>query len=248
LIDSKKIIYLPRWIKITIVTALFSCLAVSIYISLSFVGIPDRSDWILLSLSMAQITATALVISMVLIFGEREANLTFLVSKTERLLLKQLPAVLERIEDSNGHKPKVQVSKMNNIFGANYRLDTPGVATKMWVGFNVDRIIIAYFLPARQASETMRETFRYTFGGAESVGYKVNYEEATIKDSGERIISIWCTWPAIQDSSHLSTELLSNPEKKLFIIQDIAMMTQSFIRTAERNSVDILTQCDPGPL
>ena len=53
MIDSKKIIYLPRWIKITIVTALFSCLAASIYISLSFVGVPDRSEWILLSLSTA---------------------------------------------------------------------------------------------------------------------------------------------------------------------------------------------------
>lgn len=75
-----------------------------------------------------------------------------------------------------------------------------------------------------------------------------NYEEATIKDSGERIISIWRIWPTIQDSSHLSRERLSKPEKKPFIIQDIAMMTQSFIRTAERNAVGILTRCDPGPL
>lgn len=232
----------------TIVSALVLCLASAIYISLSFVGIPDHSDWILLSLSLAQLAATALVISLVLIFGEREANLNYLIDKTEALLLKNLPKTLSRIEDSHGQKVNVEVSKINNIFGANYNLKTDNIKTKMWVGFNVDRIIVAYFIKDTGSVESIKNTFKYTFGGAESVGYKINFEEATIKNSEEKVLSIWCTWPAIQDSSNISTELLGNPEKKLFIIQDIAMMTQSFIRTAERNSVNILTAADPGPL
>lgn len=248
MIDSKKVIYLPKWIKISVISALAVCLIASIYISLSFVGVPDHSDWILLSLSIAQLAATALVISLVLIFGEREANLQFLINKTESLLRVQLPKMLGRVEDSAGNKAEVTVSEINNIFGANYVLKTPNTQMKMWVGFNVDRIIIAYFIPNIAHTPPVKDIFQYTFGGAESVGYKVNFEEATSLDSGEDVLSIWCTWPAIQDSSQLSTELLSNPEKKLFIIQDIAMMTQSFIRTAERNAVPLQTQCDPGPL
>lgn len=248
MIDSKKIIYLPSWIKITIISALILCLGVAVFISISFVGVPDHSDWILLSLSLAQVAATALVISLVLIFGEREANLGILTSKTERLLLTHLPQTLARIEDSHGKKPTISVSAINNIFGANYILETENIKTKMWVGLNVDRIIIAYFIKSSESADTIKNIFQYTFGGAESVGYKVNFEEATIKTSGEKILSIWCTWPAIQNGSNLSTELISNPEKKLFIIQDIAMMTQSFIRTAERNSISILTDTDPGPL
>lgn len=248
MIDSKKIIYLPSWIKLTIVSALTLCLGVAVFISISFVGVPDHSDWILLSLSLAQVAATALVISLVLIFGEREANLSILVSKTERLLLTHLPQTLARIEDSHGKNPTISVSAINNIFGANYILETENIKTKMWVGLNVDRIIIAYFIKGTDSVDTIKNIFQYTFGGAESVGYKVNFEEATIKDSGEKILSIWCTWPAIHNGSNLSTDLISNPEKKLFIIQDIAMMTQSFIRTAERNSISILTETDPGPL
>lgn len=46
------------------------------------------------------------------------------------------------------------------------------MATQLWVGFNVGRIIIAYFLPAAQTTAAVRETFRYTLGGTEAVGYK----------------------------------------------------------------------------
>ncbi|MNF02627.1 hypothetical protein D3C80_2018050 [compost metagenome] len=52
----------------------------------------------------------------------------------------------------------------------------------------------------------------------------------------------------MQDGSNISPDLLNSPDKKLFIIQDIAMMTQSFIRTAERHSVNIFTVADPAPL
>jgi hypothetical protein len=248
MIDSKKLIYLPRWIKMIIVSALTLCLLAAVYVSLSFVGVPDHSDWILLSLSLAQLAATALVISLILIFGEREANLHYLISKTETLLLKNMPKTLANIEDSHGQKLEVAVSAINNIFGANYRLHNKNTKTKMWVGFNVDRIIVAYFLKTTESVETIKDIFQYTFGGAESVGYKVNFEQATIKNSGEQVLSIWCTWPGMQDGTNISTDLLNSPDKKLFIIQDIAMMTQSFIRTAERNSVNIFTDADPAPL
>lgn len=248
MIDSKKLIYLPGWAKLSIVFALSLCLFAAIYVSLSFVGIPDHSDWILLSLSLAQLAATALVLSLILIFGEREANLTFLIGKTHSLLLKNLPKTLGHIEDSHGVKLDVSVSPINNIFGANYRLENSNIKTKMWVGFNVDRIIVAYYLKTDESVDTIRTIFQYTFGGAESVGYKVNYEPATIKSTGEQVLSIWCTWPGMQNHADISNELLNSPDKKLFIIQDIAMMTQSFIRTAERNAVNIFTDADPAPL
>ncbi|SEM31202.1 hypothetical protein SAMN04487857_10180 [Pseudomonas sp. ok272] len=248
MIDSKKLIYLPGWAKVFIVAAFGLCLLAAVYVSLAFVGVPDHSDWILLSLSLAQLAATALVLSLILIFGEREANLTFLISKTHNLLLKNLPKTLGQIKDSHGQELTVSVSAINNIFGANYRLENSNIRTKMWIGFNVDRIIVAYYLKTNEPVDTLKDIFKYTFGGAESVGYKINYEPATIKGTGEQVLSIWCTWPGMQNHNDISNELLNSPDKKLFIIQDIAMMTQSFIRTAERNAVDIFTDADPAPL
>jgi hypothetical protein len=247
-IDSKSIVYLPRWMKVLALPFFFGLIALSAYVCIAFIGIPDRTDWILIALSVTQLSITAFIITLVLIFGERDANLAMLTEKTHKLLQEQLPAVLRKIEDSQGHKAKVSHSTINNIFGTNYLLETPTISVKLWICLNVDRVIICYFINRTLPTEQIRQIFRYTFGGAESVGYKVNFEEASIKATGEDILSIWCTWPAIQDSSNLATELLSNPEKKLFIIQDIAMMTQSFIRTAERNELETVTRADPGPL
>ena len=49
---------------------------------------------------------------------------------------------------------------------------------------------------------------------------------------------------------HLQTEpdLLTNPLQKLFWSQDVAMMTESFIRTALRNGLNLTTRCRPAPL
>lgn len=248
MIDSKSIVYLPRWLKVLALPFFLGLIAFSVYVCVAFIGTPDRSDWILIALSLTQLSVTAFVITLVLIFGERDANLEALTGKTHKLLQDQLPMVLAKIQDSEGNRAQVSHSAVNNIFGTNYHIQTPSIEAKLWVGLNVDRVIICYFLARTLPTEQMRQIFRYTFGGAESVGYKVNFEEATIKATDEEILSIWCTWPAIQDGSNLATELLSNPEKKLFIIQDIAMMTQSFIRTAERNNLVILTGADPGPL
>ncbi|MGY2340106.1 hypothetical protein ACW9HW_12830 [Pseudomonas sp. SDO5532_S415] len=248
MIDSKKLIYLPRKIKWSLITALSILLVAALYVSLAFVGVPDHSDWILLSLSVAHTAGTGLVIALILVFGEREANLDYLTTKTQHVLLRNMPATLGHIEDSHGQKLTVTVSAINNIFGANYTLKNENIQTKMWIGFNVERIIVAYYLKTTESVDTIKDIFQYTFGGAESVGYKINYEPATIKKTGEKILSIWCIWPGEQEGNNLSTDLLNNPDKKLFIIQDIAMMTQSFIRTAERNSVNIFTDADPAPL
>lgn len=248
MIDSKSIVYLPKWLKLIALPFFIGLIVFSGYICFAFIGKPDHADWILIALSLVQLSVTAFIITLVLIFGERDANLATLTERTHKLLQEQLPQILGKIEDSEGSRTQVTHSEVNNIFGTNYCLKTPNIEAKLWVGLNVDRIIICYFLPRTLPTEHMRQVFRYTFGGAESVGYKVNYEEATIKATSEDILSIWCTWPAIQDSSSLATELLSNPEKKLFIIQDIAMMTQSFIRTAQRNNLTASTEADPGPL
>ena len=45
-----------------------------------------------------------------------------------------------------------------------------------------------------------------------------------------------------------SRMLLTNPLQKLFWSQDVAMMTESFIRTALRNGLNLARRCKPAPL
>jgi hypothetical protein len=42
--------------------------------------------------------------------------------------------------------------------------------------------------------------------------------------------------------------ILGNPAEQLFWMQDVAMMTQSVIRTAVREGINLYTTTEPGPL
>lgn len=174
-------------------------------------------------------------------------NVKQLRTEVNDFLTKLAPEILSTIEDSNGENPVVSVSDMNNIFGANYTLKTSSVEMKMWVGVNVDRVFVIYFVKDSSAKRS-EEVYKFTFGGAESIGYNIHYEPVIHPKTKENITSIWCTWPKIQNSQDLGTGLLSNPSKKLFIIQDIAMMTQSFIRASERSHIDICSIANPEPM
>src|SRR5690606_35775951 len=121
----------------------------------------------------AQVSATALIFSLILIFGEREASIDFLKQKTDLFLTRQVPKLFRLIEDNYNDHPKITISAPNNIFGVNYHLQTPNLQMKMWLGVNVDRVIVIYFVKDIDI-EKAKQVFSYTFGGAESVGYKVN--------------------------------------------------------------------------
>ncbi len=132
---------------------------------------------------------------------------------------------------------------------------------KMWVGLNVFRLFVIYFIDVQpqntsflawRSGQTVpqspeqfytrwlrEEVFPFTFGGAEHVGYRVNFELVGADDAS--FVSVWLTVEAAKD-------FLTNPSLKLFWSQDIAMMTESFLRTGLRRGLRMSTAIDPGPL
>jgi hypothetical protein len=83
------------------------------------------------------------------------------------------------------------------------------------------------------------EAFKFTFGGAEKVGYSANFE--CVQFGADRLVSIWLTVEA-------APNFLTNPAQKLFWSQDIAMMTESYIRTALRHELELQVVHSPGPI
>lgn len=164
-------------------------------------------------------------------------------------------------------------SEKSDIFGRLYKcqftISEHKTTFKMWAGLNVHRVFVIYFLKCQpenpvykawwqgQASNSgwaesnpiseartfahwlKEDLFRFTFGGAVQLGYHCNFEPFLIGTTPH--ISIWMTVPAEKD-------FLVNPTAKLFWSQDIAMMTESYLRTALRSGVSVETQPDPRPL
>lgn len=246
MIDSRQLIYLPAWVKVVLVAVLAATLGAAIYIAISFIGVPEKSDWILLAVTGAQLAATVLIASLVLFFSQTDDSINALDKKADQFLKKVIPASLEKITAPNLGLGRLRVvtGGSRDVFGYNYILhDAEGFQLKIWIGLNVRRIFVIYFVSGEGPTTVadLQRIFRFTFGGAESVGFKANFEEGVVED--ERIVSIWLTADATE-------RLLTSPMDKLFWSQDVAMMTQSFLRTALRNKdlVNLATTCDPAPL
>lgn len=131
------------------------------------------------------------------------------------------------------------------LLGRTYTMGSRAGVLPFWCGVNVKRLFfIAYnACPPEQAEEI----FKFCFGGAESVGWSVNYEK--VKGG----VSIWATRYVDESLSQTKvgedgSEAFSLSDAGLFWATDIAMMAQSWVRTCQRHSVKRIFGSDPAPL
>ncbi|HEY4541249.1 MAG TPA: hypothetical protein VIG66_02620 [Noviherbaspirillum sp.] len=251
-LDAQQIVYLPRWAR-WMVMGVLGLLAICAGVAgIGFFFISDQLDAVAPLLAIAQTAAGAFAVVLFVLFAERQLSTDRLHARTDQFLEHHMRDALAKIEIpqvKRGHTVQVNVLKRadtihggrKDIYGANYQLFLENFRMRMWVGINVRRIGVIYFVKAESEAdaERFRNIFRFTFGGAEKLGYAVNFEYAEI--DGEKLVSIWTTVQA-------GHTILGDPAEQLFWVQDVAMMTQSLIRTAVRHNIELYTQREPGPL
>lgn len=252
--NAHQVVYLPLWARAALLT-LLALLGVSAAVGgLYFLVRPDGSGHVVPLMSIAQTAIGAFAVVLFVLFAERQLSTHRLYQKTDEFLEIHLKESLSRIEIPQAAPEataKIHITRRpgqvhggrKDIFGCNYMLELGDYQMKFWVGINVKRLSVIYFarVTSPQDVETLKDAFRFTFSGAEKVGYHTHFEYATVGD--EKIVSIWSTVFADQ-------AILGNPAEQLFWTQDIAMMTQSVARTALRSSpsIDLMPTVDPGPL
>ncbi|NYE63086.1 hypothetical protein FHW58_004308 [Duganella sp. 1224] len=251
-LDAQQIVYLPRWARIAVM-AVLGLLAVSACgAAIGFFFIPAYQEKITAALSIAQTAAGAFAVVLFVLFAERQLSVDKLNQKTDMFLEQQIPQSLAKIEIPQlkpGHTVNVKVLKRaetvhggrKDIFGANYELSLETFRMRMWIGINVKRLSVIYFAAVNNEEDLdkLQKAFHFTFAGAAKLGYETNFQY--VEFGNEKLVSIWTTVMA-------DNVILGNPAEQLFWIQDVAMMTQSFIRTAVRNNILINTTTEPGPL
>lgn len=251
-LDANQIVYLPAWARYSVM-AVLGILAVSACVAgLVFFYFPDFHDRITPTLSIAQTAAGAFAVVLFVLFAERELSTDKLLQRTDTFLERQMPDALRKIEIPQvraGHTMSVSVidrastihGGRKDIYGANYELWLDEFRIRMWIGINVRRLSVIYFARASSIDDerAFEETFRFTFRGAQKLGYETNFQYVEI--NGEKLVSIWTTVMS-------ENGILGNPSEQLFWMQDVAMMTQSLIRTAVREGIQLNTLNEPGPL
>lgn len=253
MLDSSSFLHVPKSVRIGALVLLAAVLSSAVFMTVYYVNLdnpkdPKYSDWILLGMSLIHMSLAGFALALLSFYTEREVSTDILQQKTEQFLDKLLPAVLEKgspsyqLRHTGSHVSKLGRS---DIFGAAYELTCQSNRIKLWVGLNVSRLIVVYWVnaPALNNRDDQKkyldDIFQYTFGGAKKVGLSTNFEPF-ISPNGVQLYSIW-------SSIKLEQNLLLQPSERLFWMQDIAMMTESFWRTAIRNNIVISAE-EPSPL
>jgi hypothetical protein len=253
MLDSRGFIHVPAPIRrIALAILALVCLS-ALYLTARYAYIddpkdPKYADWILVGMSLVHMSLAGFAIALLLFFTEKDVSTDVLLKKPEVFLEDLLPKVLERVSPSYlARHQGSEVIKLgrSDIFGAAYELSADGKRVQMWVGLNVSRLIVIYWAAKptekseSQAVAHFEDIYKYTFGGAKKVGFTTNFEPFT-SPTGNQLVSIW-------SSVKLDQNLLLQPSDRLFWMQDIAMMTESFWRTSLRNNV-VLSYEEPSPL
>jgi hypothetical protein len=252
-LDAQQVIYLPRWARFAVIGVLATLAITAAVTAVIFLlARQDLKETVVPLMSIAQTAAGAFAIVIFALFSEKQLSTKRLHHKTDEFLEIHLKEALRRIELPSirkGSTVNVQVIERDltihggrkDIYGASYDLHLETFKMRMWVGINVKRLGVIYFSKVKSADDTQRlkDIFKFTFGGAETVGYTTNFEYVVL--DGEPIVSIWST--AVAENA-----ILGNPSEQLFWVQDVAMMTQSLARTALRNDINLYTSAEPGPL
>lgn len=248
MVDSKNIISLPPKVRFALLAFLLLIFFVSAWLVLSKVGDDGYRDWVVVAMSVLQMASTGLIIALVVFFAEADVSVNALQQKTEHWLRESLPKQLRKMSLDDDAVLTVSVVRgVRDIFGCQYevmvaRRDSPAETfIRFWVGLNVNRLIVIYWADGH-SEERLAKVFKETFKGAESVGWsQVILQPEHV--GGHAVTSMWTTWMQ-QGESFLKT-----PEMQLFVAQDIAMMTQSVIRSASRNGVSLVVADEwPRPL
>lgn len=241
--DARNYTYLPSWAKALVLGAAMLLLLLAVVMIYRTLAAQQPGGDILFYLSLAQTGALALIFGVILLFSTRDANVHHLRRLGDQFLGTYMAEALARVSipemGINGFSVSDQGRK--DIFGRVLEMHSPKLTFRVWVGHNVRRLFVIYFVPLSECvtAERLQQVFTHTFGGSEQSGFKVNFESASIGDN--KFVSIWLT-------TDTSSDLLYNPREKLYWAQDVAMMTESFLRTAHRNAIGVEGTIEPGPL
>lgn len=173
---------------------------------------------------------------------------------TERIkpFYEEVLAGCGRIVATNGERPEVSMTESSYVIsGMDYQVKTANGAFRFWLGVNGPRLFFIVYSKGIDANRA-HEVFSFCFGGAEKIGWEINYE---LIENG---VSIWATcmtdrnMPLIELKPHSTRGLSHDPVFGLtdygqFWATDIAMMVQSWVRTSERSGIECHDK-EPAPL
>ena len=176
--------------------------------------------------------------------------------RNQDILTTELARTLERLLGKlvcmDGSNANIAASKTNYVVGGyTYIVELPGKRYAFWFGINGHRLFYITYVAIEQAAA--KAAFKFCIGGAGKVGWEFNFEPT----GQEGILAIWgsCMTDQNKPLATLSESVRVNGAPRVEVtdhgrywMTDVAMMTQSFVRTSERLNFVCPNSILPAPL
>lgn len=230
--DAGKIIYTPLWLRALAIVVLSTALLISFYAILVFINQTDRETYVLTAMALAQISASGLVLLLIVFYSRREVGMKGIVSKNDLFLSKELPEALKKISRHHVFDWSVRKSislKVDHVPGellAFYELKVKHSVIRMSVSFNVRRMVVIYHFPSPESGDLdhLEQIFETVISGAKNAGYDfaIRVSNFGYTDGSQyNTLYFYC--------NNLPDDFLLDPLQKLYWVNDVSLMTRSVL-------------------
>jgi hypothetical protein len=235
--DATKLIYVPLWLRIVSILVLGMALVVAFVAIFVFMHQPDRETYVLTAMALAQVSASGLIIVLIVFYSRREIGTGGIRKRNDSVLAKELPEALENMNHhpffGKDYSKPVPV-KCHHIPGdviARYEITLNNALLRMSVTFNVKRLVVIYYFPAESEDMAARleEELENVINGAINAGYqaKMRFTASGYSD-GAKYHTLYLY------NNLLPDDFLLDPLQKLYWLTDISIMTRSVAVSANR--------------
>jgi hypothetical protein len=251
--DSKNFIYTPVWVRVLAVSALALTLAMSLLVTWHYLG-TDKETWLLVAMSLAQISASGLAFALVVFYSSKDAGLSGLQHKTNVFLCRTLPRNLLLIDiptpllldwkeskiskrqinkDLSNSPTSVSIQKVSGGNSALYVIEALGENLNFRVQVNVWELTVSYYFPAESDLDVDRLKSKLEWAMSRFtviVGYKESWYFSNEDFDQKSYVSVHLT-------KDFKSDFLDDDRQKLNFAQDLTASTRSLIKECKDKGI-----------
>lgn len=236
-----ELIFVPFWLRVFSITMLSLLLVSGVVFTFHYIGAEGMEDWILVSITSAQVAASGLTAVLLIMYSSRSISTKGLEEKTEIFLSKLVPEQIRKISSASKDttwKIDTHIVERSPILYS-YRVVVADGNKNFEMSFsmllNVKRLAIYVYIDAHNFDlDRVKQVLGYTIEVSEGVGYtcsfNTSYEERFSKKS--HMVAFV--------NEGLGEDFLTNSYSQLFFLNDITMLIRSFLLYQNRNEIEML--------
>jgi len=254
-VNGQNFFYTPVWVKVVALSTLTMTLLFSLAIAWLYVRTDDET-WVLVAMSVAQVSASGLVVALLVFFSARDIGAIGVQLKADQFLGRTVPRALLYIdcpldEAVDWQHKKVGLLRirratkrsrtrirLRHTAGSNaafYFIETRATSLVLRIQANVSEITVSYYFPAASGDETDRlktdlewALSRYTAVG----GYHQSWYFSVEDFDDSPYVSVHLT-------RCFSEDFLDDEREKMAFAQDVAASTRSLIKDCAARGVPL---------